>query len=250
MKKKIKKLAKKNKKKKVKKFKKALKKVKKSPKKFLKEAHKLITKCTKKSAEKLKKAKINIQNRIAKLQKSGKGDATKLKKSLKKIIKKQIKCEKKRSMKKINKIKKPKRGKNQVDYKAPDGPSRIMKPKFIIPKGFVNIIGKSGHCLSNASKPVKTLCGNQTGVVWKFFPVGVNEYNIKTDSGIYLTNKGGKDKQGNPIIAIKPPKAGRDKSNIWSVTPIGNGEYIVYNTFTRKCTHGNDTCQYDLALII
>merc|ERR1712032_461367 len=125
-------------------------------------------------------------------------------------------------------------------------PSKLKKQKYInkiFITNFVNIIDKTGHCMSSTKKPHKFHCGNQINVVWRIIPVGLNEYNIKSDSGLYLTNKNGLNKSGNPIIAIPAPK-GRDNSNVWSFTPVGNGEYVIYNTFTRKCLDTTNKTNY------
>lgn len=89
--------------------------------------------------------------------------------------------------------------------------------------------------MTNHHKPTKSLCGNLKHLVWKIIPVGINEFHIQNNSGQMLTNKDGKNKSGNPIIAVKPLKPGRDLSNIWSFTPLGNGEWIIYNPGTKKC---------------
>ena len=229
--KKIKKLQKKGKKDKAKKLKKILKEVKKAPKKG-KKNQKQILKKIKKATKKSKKA---IQKRIKKLIKSGKSKkAEKLNKTLKKIIKKQ-------KAKKIRKIAKRKARKEKRDkgkhLEYIGDPTKVNNKKLILPKGYINIVGKTGFCISNSHKPVKSLCSNKKKLIWRIIPTGANEFNIKNDNGIFLANKNGAKKNGNPIVAIKSNKGekSKDPSMTWSFTSVGNGDYIIYNPKTKMC---------------
>jgi len=145
----------------------------------------------------------------------------------------------KKVLKKINKIKGLKKIKKAVkkaihiEYHA--DPTKIQQKPHDIPKGYVNIVMKSGHCILNGKKPTKSICGNKKTLAWKLIPVGVNEYQIRADNGNLLTNKNGLNKIGNEIIAIKQQKPERDLSNIWNLKAIKNGEYIILNAGTNKC---------------
>lgn len=82
---------------------------------------------------------------------------------------------------------------------------------------------------------MKSVCGNKESMAWHLKKVGENEYQIMADDGNLLTNKGGVNKSGNPIVSIKQTKKGRDVSNIWKFNAIKNGQFVIYNTATKKC---------------
>merc|ERR1712151_1046358 len=189
---------------------------------------------SRKAVKKIKKAKKIVSKKLKKLAGKGKTEKAKL---LKKVLKKMKKISKRVSKKPKNVIKKIKKAVKKaihIEYKT--DPTKAPKKKPLpAPKGILNIVGKSGLCIESGRKTKKSICGNKESMAWHLKKVGENEYQILSDDGSMLANKGGVNKSGNPIVSIKSNGGKKDGSNVWNFNGIRNGQFILVNPATKKC---------------
>lgn len=112
---------------------------------------------------------------------------------------------------------------------------KIAMKKFKVPSGWFSLLGATGLCLTDngiGKNASQRTCLNNDNTTWKFVKVSNEIYNIKSISGVTLTNSQSINKNGNPIISWNNQNMENQK---WQILPLPNGKILIRNPESKKC---------------